>query len=176
MRPSSPQSTNRNRGSALPVALPAKCRQQIMPNELPDETHTKIQQLCAQGDDLARRLLYEGAVEKYQEALNLLSEPVAQWEAATWIFTAIGDARFLRNNYKDALQPLLDAMKCPKAIGNPFVHLRLGQIQFELGNDILAKDEFARAYMGGGKEIFDTEDPKYWAVVTSSLKQPPDGW
>jgi hypothetical protein len=25
-------------------------------------------------------------------------------------------------------------MHCPGAIGNPFIHLRLGQAQFELGN------------------------------------------
>jgi len=147
-----------------------------MRNELPNDIFERVQQLCAKGDDLAKLRLFDEAVQCYEEALDLLPESVAQWEAATWILTAIGDARLQQKQFAKALQPLLHAMKRPKAIGNPFIHLRLGQVQFELGNEVLAKDEFARAYMGGGREIFDAENPKYWAVVTSTLKKPPGGW
>jgi hypothetical protein len=52
-------------------------------------------------------------------------------------------------------------MRCPEAIGNPFIHLRLGQTQFELGNKDRAADELMRAYMGAGAEIFAEEAPKY---------------
>ena len=148
----------------------------LMDLELAAETHSRIKQLCAQGDRLARERLYDQAVEKYQKAFHLLPEPVTEWEAATWILAAIGDARFLQKDFKNALSPLLDAMHCPGGIGNPFIHLRLGQVQFELGNDLPAKDELARAYMGGGKEIFAAEHPKYWNVVTSNLQPPPGGW
>ena len=76
---------------------------------------------------------------------------------------AIGDANFESRNYEHAKAALSDAMHCPGAIGDPFIHLRLGQCQFELGNLPRANDELARAYMGGGKEIFDAEDPKYFS-------------
>ena len=67
-------------------------------------------------------------------------------------------------------------MHCPGAIGNPFIHMRLGQSQFELGNMDRAADELARAYLQEGLAIFEDEDPKYVAFIKSKLKPPPGGW
>jgi hypothetical protein len=53
-------------------------------------------------------------------------------------------------------------MYCPGAIGNPLIHLRLGQVQYELENFAKSKDELMRAYMCQGIEIFDGEDEKYF--------------
>lgn len=103
------------------------------------------------------------AVEKYIEALELLPEPKTDWEACTWLLTAIDNANFKSKNYEHARAALTDAMHCPGAIGNSFIHLRFGQSQFELGNMQRADDELARAYVGAGKEIFSEEDPKYFA-------------
>lgn len=61
-------------------------------------------------------------------------------------------------------------MHCPGAIGNPFVHLRLGQAQFELGDMTRAADELARAYMGAGDEIFEEQDPKYLAFLKTKIQ------
>ena len=52
-------------------------------------------------------------------------------------------------------------MHCPNAIGNPFIHLRLGQVQYELDDFERAKDELARALILGGSGIFEEEDLKY---------------
>ena len=68
------------------------------------------------------------------------------------------------------------AMWCPGALGNPFLHLRLGQCQFELGGLDRAADELDRAYMGAGTDIFDDEDDKYFAYVKTRLDPPPGGW
>lgn len=61
------------------------------------------------------------------------------------------------------------AMRCPDAMGNPFLHLRLGQCQFELAALDRAADELARAYMGGGPELFSQEDPKYLAFLKTRI-------
>jgi hypothetical protein len=71
---------------------------------------------------------------------------------------------------------LANSMHCPDAIGNPFLHLRLGQCQWELGNLDRAADELTRAYMGAGDEIFESEDPKYLSFLKTKLKPPPGGW
>ena len=66
-------------------------------------------------------------------------------------------------------------MQCPEAIGNPFIHLRLGQAQFELGDKEAAADELMRAYMGAGAEIFAEEAPKYLeylATVADDIEKP----
>jgi len=66
-------------------------------------------------------------------------------------------------------------MRCPDAIGNPFLHLRLGQCQFELGELDRAADELARAYMGAGAKIFEGGD-KYFSFLKTRLEPPPGGW
>lgn len=146
------------------------------PIELDDAIHRQVKELCGEGDALAEAKQFLDAAEKYQDALKLLPEPVHKWTSATWIFTALGDVFFLSGDHERARAALLEATHCPGGIGNPFIHLRIGQAQFELGNEILALDEFTRAYMGGGKDVFRGEDGKYFALVEQNLKQPPTGW
>ena len=72
-----------------------------------------------------------------------------------------GDTEFLRGSHEAAREALSHAMHCPDAIGNPFLHLRPGQAQFELGNFERAADELIRAYALGEEEMWAGEDPKY---------------
>lgn len=143
--------------------------------ELDDLTHERIQALCAEGDALAEETNYPAALKKYWAAWDLLPEPQTDWEAATWILAAIGDANFLGGDFVAGRDNLSVAMHCPAAIGNPFLHLRLGQCQFELGDLDRAADELARAYMGAGDEIFAGAD-KYFEFLKNRLEPPPSGW
>ena len=144
--------------------------------ELPDETHDEIARLSAEGDSLAEHEQYAEAIRLYWEAFDLLPAPPERWGAATWLLAAIGDANYLGGDYEAGRDNLSVAMRCPDAIGNPFIHLRLGQCQFELGNLTRAADELARAYMGAGPEVFNAEDGKYFAFLKTRLKAPPTGW
>jgi len=138
--------------------------------ELDEKLYTKIVALCKEGDAFTDTDHLSLALKKYQDALLLLPVPISKWKAATWILTAIGDTLFAMKDYPEALNYLKECMYCPDAIGNPFIHLRLGQVQYELGNLERAKDELARAYMGDGDEIFADEDPKYFQLVKSVLQ------
>ncbi len=140
--------------------------------ELDDSTYRQITAHCAAGDVLLDDDNLEGAIDCYEDALALVPEPKTDWEAATWIYTAIGDCRFHLGAYDEARDALQQAMAAPDGLGNPFVHLRLGQAQFELGELDRSADELARAYMGGGSEIFDDEDPKYWDFIRTKLQPP----
>jgi hypothetical protein len=137
---------------------------------LPDPIHDEIKRLCAIGDEHARRLAYADALTSYWAAWDLLPEPKTEWGAATWILAAIGDVNFLGADYVAGRDNLSNAMRCPGAIGNPFIHFRLGQCQFELGNQDRAADELMRAYMGAGREIFDQHDPKHFRFLASRAK------
>jgi len=147
-----------------------------MQKVLDKSIYDKIKLLCADGDGLMERNEFQQALTKYNAALKLVPDPFAMWEAATWIFVAIGDAHFQSGNMNDAYTAFCKATNCPNGIGNPFIHLRLGEIQFELGNGILAADELARAYMSGGSKIFAGEPEKYFDLVNQKLKEPPNGW
>jgi tetratricopeptide (TPR) repeat protein len=143
--------------------------------ELSDEAHERIQALCKSGDALAEKGDYRAALAQYWAAWDLLPEPQIDWDAATWILAAIGDANFLGGDYAAGRDNLLLAMHCPDAIGNAFLHLRLGQCQFELGNLKQAADELARAYMEGGSDTFEGAG-KYFAFLKTRLQPPPGGW
>lgn len=144
--------------------------------ELSEEIGDEILRLSAEGDELAESEKYPLALERYWKAWDLLPEPKIEWEAAMWLLAAIGDANFLSGDFVAGRDNFANSMHCPDAIGNPFLHLRLGQCQFELGNIDRAADELARAYMGAGDEIFETEDPKYFAFLKTKLKPPLGGW
>ena len=143
--------------------------------ELSDDLHDRIQILSKEGDDLAETGDFSTALTKYWAAWGLLPEPKTEWNAATWLLGAIGDANTLGGDYAAGRDNLSLAMHCPDAIGNPFLHLRLGQCQFELGNMDRAADELARAYMGAGTEIFEGQE-KYFAFLKTRLEPPPGGW
>src|SRR5262249_43590057 len=113
--------------------------------------------------------------KEYWAAWDLLPQPQTQWEAATWILGAIGDANFLGEDFAAGRDNLTLAMHCPDAIGNPFLHLRLGQCEFQLGNLDRAADELARAYMLAGTEIFEGET-QYFEFLKTRLDPPPEGW
>jgi tetratricopeptide (TPR) repeat protein len=142
--------------------------------ELDEESAEEIRRLCSRGNDLAEEGRFAEALESYWAAWDHLPEPQTEWEAATWILAAIGDANFQQGNYEAGRDNLTMAMHCPAAIGNPFLHLRLGQCQFELGNFERAADELARAFLLGGSKLFDKDDPKYLTFIRSRLKAPPD--
>jgi tetratricopeptide (TPR) repeat protein len=138
--------------------------------ELSDAVHTEIERLCAVGDELAKQQQLAQALASYWAAWDLLPDPKTEWEAATWILAAVGDANFLSGDYVAGRDNLSNAMHCPDAIGNPFLHLRLGQCQFELGALDRAADELMRAYMGAGADIFKDQDPKYLRFLQSRAK------
>jgi hypothetical protein len=144
--------------------------------QLGDATYTRIKLLSERGNALAKRNEYIAALQSYWAAWDLLPEPKTAWGAATWILAAIGDANFLSGDFAAGRENLTMAMGCPEAVGNPFLHLRLGQCHFELNELDQATDELLRAYMGGGKDLFSADDPRYFEFLTSRVKAPPGGW
>jgi tetratricopeptide (TPR) repeat protein len=143
--------------------------------ELDDALHARIVALSEEGNELQEIEEWEAAIAKFEEALQLVPEPKYNWQASMWLFVAIGDVAFESGQYERAREAFRQAMLCPGAIGNPFVHLRRGQTFFELGEMGWANDELAGAYMLAGTEIFEPEDPKYFEHLKTVLKPPASG-
>lgn len=135
------------------------------------EIIAEIDRLCKLGDTDADLSRFPAALASYWAAWDLLPEPKLDCEEATWILAAVGDANFLGRDFIAGRDNLSTVMHCPGAIGIPFLHLRLGQCQFELGNEALAIDELRRAWNDGGADLFDDEDPKYLALLESAPRK-----
>jgi tetratricopeptide (TPR) repeat protein len=125
---------------------------------LDEALHGRIAALCARGDALAEAAEYLQAIDVHGEALALVPAPIDDWEAATWILAAIGDAHFLRGSFEPARVAFGRAMHGPGAIGNPWLHLRLGQVCYEVGEL--------------GRELFEDDDPRYWEFLRSRIRLP----
>jgi tetratricopeptide (TPR) repeat protein len=134
-----------------------------------NETYKQIKLLCTEGDELADQEDYPAALKKFWDAFDLIPEPKTDWEAATWVLAAIGDVNFLNKDYQAGVDNLHTAMHCPNAIGNPFIHLRLGQCLFELQLLEQAANEFTRAYAIDGENIFKGDDPKYFQFLKTRI-------
>ena len=147
-----------------------------MSAELPEDIYEQVKALCAEGDAWAEQGEFDDAVEEYFSALALLPEPKTRWEASTWVLTAIADAHFNQDDFKGARDHMALAILCPGAVGNAFVHLRLGQCLFELGEKDAAAEELSRAYKAGGSEVFEDDDPRYFAFLMTRMEPPAEGW
>lgn len=157
------------KSAAKPAAL-------VQPSAaLSDEMHEEVKRLCSEGNKQATSKHWAAALALYWQAFDLLPEPKTQWSAGTWVLAAIGDTNFLAGDFEAGRDNLSSAMHYPNAIGNPFLHLRLGQCQFELGALERAADELSRAYMGAGAEIFSTDEPKYFDFLKTRLQPPASG-
>jgi tetratricopeptide (TPR) repeat protein len=138
--------------------------------ELDPAIYQAVKVHCAQGDKLAGDRAFEAAIAEYNRAWKLLPDPANQWNASTWILAAIADAAFLGGYLTSAREALQYAMTCPDAVGNPFLHMRYGQVLLDAGEKDAAADELIRAYMGAGPEIFASEDARYLEFLKTRAK------
>lgn len=135
-----------------------------------DKLYDEISSLCSKGDKLVDDSKYDEALSEYRKALNLLPKPAEQWEAAVWIYTAIGDTYFWKKEYEAAIKYLFNAYNCSNGFSNPFINLRIGECYFELNNPEKATEYLLRAYMMNGKEIFGYEEEKYFKHLSLNVK------
>lgn len=143
--------------------------------ELERGLDARIKDICDEGDVLIEMGDLKQAFQNFSEALSLVPEPKEKYNVTAGILAGLGDVYFHAKSFLQGKEVLNDAMHCAGAIGSPFLHLRLGQCQFELGNLDRAADELARAYMGAGLELFGREDPKYFDFLKTRLKPPASG-
>ncbi|MFZ3000829.1 MAG: hypothetical protein WA071_10870 [Undibacterium umbellatum] len=141
----------------------------MMDLQLPDAVYAEITELCKNGELLAKNHEYLSAKQKYTSALRLVPEKHQDWQAATWIYVAIGDMNLKLDDREKAFKCFINAVQCPKGLGNPYIHLRLGQLYFEQNYFEKSIDELTRAYMGGGLDIFMEDDPKYLEFLESRI-------
>ena len=143
-----------------------------MTETLPEELHDEIDRIAAAGNTLIDQDKYSQAVDVFRQGLALLPPPRQRWQATLWFLCGIGDAQWYSDELDAARVSWKEALLFG-GLGNPFVHLRRGQVAFDLGDREEAKQELFRAALIGGREnLFDDDDDEYWDFLTAELRPP----
>ncbi|MET1254227.1 tetratricopeptide repeat protein [Aliikangiella maris] len=137
--------------------------------ELDEKTYEQITQLCSEGDSAMQQNDLNQAYQHYKKAWDMLPEPQHEWEAATWIMTALGDVYFYSKDFAHVISTLEYALACPGGLGNPYIHLRLGQAYYEVNDLDKAADHLTRCYMGSELDLLGEEDEKYLNFLKSKI-------
>lgn len=138
-------------------------------HELPHIVAQRIDDLSTKGNEAFDEGRNVEALRAYEMALSLLPEPADKWEAFTWLQTAIGDVFFSVQEWAKAERAFQEVLKNSGDLGNPFIHLRIGQCAYEMANNSKAIDHLMRAYMAEGEEIF-AEDRKYLDFLRANVR------
>ncbi|SHL21045.1 Tetratricopeptide repeat-containing protein [Chitinophaga jiangningensis] len=137
--------------------------------ELADDVYDRILELSEKGDVLAESEQFSAALIEYQQALDLLPSPKLDWEAATWLYTAMGDAYFSLEDLPNAMDAYQQALKAPDGIGNPYIWFCIGQVYFGWEQLDKAKEHFMRAYMLDGEDIFEDQPSEYFELIRGEI-------
>lgn len=125
----------------------------------------KIKVLCAEGYRLYDLGEYKDALRLFYKAWTTVPKPQNTYREAGWVLTAIGDCYFRTGQWDQGRESLTTALQCPHMMGNPFIHLRLGQCLYEMGRMESANEHLEQAYMNGGSKLFQNEAPKYLVMA-----------
>jgi tetratricopeptide (TPR) repeat protein len=138
---------------------------------LPPDTCEKVKQLCQKGYQDFDTGDTAAALRQFYSAWTLLPKPQNQWQEAGWVLTALGDAYFAKGSFDLGREALLSALHCPKAMGNPTIHLRLGQCLWELNEHDKALSQFNLVIKNGGEALFKKENKKYFEQLANTTSQ-----
>lgn len=137
--------------------------------ELSDADFDQIEKLIEEGNAFYENGELKKALIKYESALDIIPAPKTDWEASTWLYTSIGDVFFSGDNLEAAKDNYYNALNCPDGVGNAYIHLSLGQTQFELEENEKSKESLLKAYMLEGNEIFKDEASKYFESIENLI-------
>lgn len=135
------------------------------------ELFLTVKDISKKAKHLTLKGKFKTSIEEYKKGVALLGEPVMESKYAVMLFSGIGEAYFLQKKWEEALEYYGYAVKSKGGLGEPLIHLRLGQLRYELGDMEKAKDELIRAYMGAGDIIFEAEYPKYFNLIRDIINK-----
>lgn len=131
----------------------------------------RITELSEKGNVLMDAGEYSKARELFLEAFSMVQE---HWgETALWLDAAIGDSYYQEGQYEKALKYFQDAYYAIGGKLNDYVLFMNGMCYFNLGNKKDAWYYLRGAYVIGGLEMFEDEDPE--CIQLAKASEPPCG-
>ena len=147
-----------------------------MARPLSDVIEAEVARLVTEAEELADNEEDERALALFRSGWALIPEPKGEWQRALQLLGGIADCQFYLGEFEECRRTMQLALRSGGGPDNPFICLRLGQSHLELGDERGAGNWLTAAMMAGGVEMFEGEDPKYWAFLRERLDPPPGGW
>tara|TARA_R110002051_G_scaffold13808_1_gene45541 strand:+ start:3368 stop:3937 length:570 start_codon:yes stop_codon:yes gene_type:complete len=116
----------------------------------------------------------EVKVDELLKIYESLSDDQKRRREGRFIIICIGEICFAERMIEEAFENFNFALKFKDTIGNPFIHLRMGQLNYLVQNKDKTLDELSRALIMGGEEVYEHEDPRFLEMVKNVLKEPND--
>ncbi|MEP2237455.1 MAG: hypothetical protein ABJI22_03775 [Maribacter sp.] len=116
----------------------------------------------------------ESRVEELMKIYESLTDDQKRTRAGRYVIIHIAEVCFSERWIEDAFDNFNFAMQFKDTVGNPFLHLRLGQLNYLVQNKDKMHDDLSRALIMAGESIFKEEDPKLIEMVKAVLKEPAD--
>lgn len=138
-------------------------------NELPQETTDRIRELCAEAYEAYDHGKYREALRLFYQGWVLLPKPQTDFPEAGWLLTGIGDSYFSLKQYIPGCEALRSANHCPQTRDNPFIHLRLGQCLYHMGEKTSARTHLHKAFQIGGRNLFQQEKEDYLRSIADLI-------
>lgn len=134
-----------------------------------DSLTTEIKSKCAEAYRFYDQADYEQALRIFYSAWLLLPKPQSQYPQSGWVLAAIGDCYYRMQKFEQAQEALDSACHCPDMADNPFIQLRLGQIQLDTGSLGRARKHLNKAFQLGGEKAFQAEHPRYRECIEDQI-------
>jgi len=141
--------------------------------QLTDSVFAVIEHICKTGAGFMQARQPRQAHDCFVGVLELVPKPLGRWNAVGWALLALGHAHVSQGSWMTARQVLSDAMWSPGVFGNPWAHRLKGQVHLALSERERAIDDLTRAYLGGGRAIFEGAGPEHMALLEQVLEPPP---
>jgi len=116
----------------------------------------------------------ETRINQLMKIYESLADDQKRTKEGRYIIIHIAEILFSEKWTDDAFDNYNFAMQFKDSVGNPFLHLRLGQLCKMQNNKDKMYDELSRALIMAGEPIFKDEDPKLMEMVKNILKEPVD--
>jgi tetratricopeptide (TPR) repeat protein len=130
-----------------------------------DQQAERVRDMIHKAGQLDRDGQTQAAIDTYEAALKLIPDSIYDSHLAMIALCSIGELHFLGGELDLAFDDFSEAVKCKGGLGNPQIHMRLGQLRFHRDDIARATDEFMRVYMASGKQLFESEDDKYFQLI-----------
>ncbi len=140
---------------------------------LPDSVFAVVHTFCKTGAEAMQAKRPREAHDSFVGVLELVPKPLGRWNAVGWALLALGHTHISQASWNTARQVLSDAMWSPGVFGNPWAHRLKGQVHLALSERERAADDLARAYMAGGRAIFEGAGPECMVLLEQVLEPPP---